>query len=169
MSWQNKLWTPPSATRRKATLDTGYFAIPLPPPPIGIYIDNGDGNNGYTDPDRPRLPIGLPSPDLWPRSSDQEPCWRYEYSDCNGELVYIGIINNLDRRAKEHIYDGVVEKYTRVQCPITKTYTEEAPNRATCGFREKLFIIWNRPLFNTVYNSTPLPYLLIAWSVEINS
>ena len=44
----------------------------------------------------------------------------HEYSDCNGELVYIGIINNLDRRAKEHIYDGVVAKYALRTVPYNE-------------------------------------------------
>ena len=100
---------------------------PVPPPPIVV----------------PTVPqITFPN----------EKCYRYEYTDCNGELVYIGITNDLDRRAKQHEYDGIVAKYACKQCRITKTYWEEVPNRATCNFREKLSILWNRPIFNSKLN-----------------
>jgi len=83
---------------------------PVPPPPIVV----------------PTVPqITFPN----------EKCYRYEYTDCNGELVYIGITNDLDRRAKQHEYDGIVAKYACKQCRITKTYWEEVPNRAKCNFR----------------------------------
>ncbi len=142
----------------------GRIAIPLPLPPVPVGAPGGGGaggGSGAADPDSPRPPIGRPIPDLWPRPPDQEPCWRYEYRDCNSALVYIGITNDLNRRAREHEYDGVVAKYACKQCPVTKTYWEEAPNRATCSFREKLSIVWWKPIFNTTYNPTPLPILLI--------
>ncbi|RRD55679.1 hypothetical protein EII20_14115, partial [Comamonadaceae bacterium OH2545_COT-014] len=150
---------------------SGQIAIVPPPPliPIGPPSGGAGAGNSNWNPGEPRPPVGVPIPNIWPRSPGQEPCWRYEYRDCNGDLVYIGITNNLERRAKEHEYDGVVAKYACPQCKITKTYWEETPNRSACSFREKLSIIWKRPIFNTTYNPDPLPILLLrryVWRIE---
>lgn len=107
---------------------------------------------GCSQDGRPVPPPAIPIPTLPDITLPEEKCYRYEYTDCNGEVVYIGITNNLDRRAKEHEYDGVVAKYACRQCRINKTYWEEVPNRSTCKFREKLSIVWNRPIFNSQYN-----------------
>jgi len=91
-------------------------------------------------------------------NNNRSTCWLYWITDCNGEIVYVGITNDTGRREGEHENSpaGKINQYQCPQCRLKFNPVKMYGSRSECKKDESKQIQQFRPIFNDQENPDSL-------------